>query len=239
VLETAAVALSFTALLLGVTLGIVAAPGVTSYLIRANRTWVYAGMSEKTTIALADKTRQWVTGDLYAKEADRRPAALSRYTTDELSHLDDVRAVMAWAQTATGVAAAILATWMVIGLILRRWGAIRRGVLWGGIVPVALVGVLAAAALTDFSATFAVFHSLFFTAGTWEFPADSLLIRVFPAGFWMSAGAVWGLLTVIGGIALVMASRTLPRDDAQAQRLSQRSTDRRAEREAIEASARR
>jgi integral membrane protein (TIGR01906 family) len=230
VLETAFVAMTFTALLLGVSVGIVAAPGVTSYLVRANETWRYTGLTPKATVSLADKTRQWVTGDLYGDEATRRPAALAAYQADELSHLDDVRVVMSAARTATGVAAAVLALWLVVGLIGRRWAAIRRGVFWGGVVAIGLVAVAGIAAIGDFSAVFAVFHGLFFAAGTWEFPAESLLIRVFPGQFWMAAGAVWGGITILAGVSLVIASRTLPRDDAQAQLVSQTYSDRRAER---------
>jgi hypothetical protein len=232
VLETAAVAVAFTALLLGVAVGIVAAPGVTSYLVRANQTWRYTGLTPRATVALADRTRQWVTGDLYGDEAARRPAALAAYQADELSHLDDVRLVMSGARTATGVASALLAVWLVAGLIMRRWAAIRRGVFWGGVATIAFVAAAGLAAVGDFSAVFTVFHGLFFAAGTWEFPADSLLIRVFPGVFWMAAGAAWGALTVLGGVALVVASRTLPKDDVQAQLVSQTYSDRRAEREA-------
>ena len=44
----------------------------------------------------------------------------------------------------------------------------------------------------NFEGAFTVFHGLFFAPGTWEFPSNSLLIEVFPAGFWVSAGALWG-----------------------------------------------
>jgi integral membrane protein (TIGR01906 family) len=236
VLETAVIATAFTALLLGVTVGIVAAPGVTAYLGRANETWRYTGMTPQATVALADKTRQWVTGDLYGDEAARRPAALGAFKADELSHLDDVRSVMSGARTATGLAAAVLAVWLIVGLILRRWAAIRRGVFWGGVLAIVLVGVAGLAAFTDFSAVFTVFHGLFFAAGTWEFPSDSLLIRVFPGSFWMAAGALWGGLTILAGAFLVAGALTLPRDDAQAQLVSQTYSDRRARREELAAS---
>jgi Protein of unknown function (DUF1461) len=230
-IETAVIACAFTALVLGVTLGVVAAPGVTSFLIRAERTWVYTGMSPAATVTLADKTRQWVTGDLYGDAATKRPAELAAFAPDELSHLDDVRKVMSGARTATGAAAAILALWLVASLIMRRWAAIRRGVLWGGIVPIVLVAGLAAASFTDFEAVFARSPSLFFAAGTWQFPPDSLLIRVFPGEFWMAAGALWGGLTALAGVALVIGSRTLPRDEVQAEIVSRSYAERRAARE--------
>ena len=53
----------------------------------------------------------------------------------------------------------------------------------------------------NFERFFAWFHGLFFSAGTWEFPADSLLIEVFPEGFWVAAGSTWGALVMLGGVA--------------------------------------
>ena len=219
ILETAVVALLFTALLLGSTVGLVAAPGVTSALIRANRTWVYTGLSATETIRLADGVRSWVS----SRPEDTEPAArraMESFLPGEVSHLADVRTVMNGARTATGIAAAILALWLVACLVFRRWARLRAGIAAGGLTAIGLVAVVGAAAFFDFSSAFSAFHGLFFKAGTWEFAPDSLLIRVFPGSFWASAGALWGALTAAGGLALFVASRFLPRDDKEAQGVS-------------------
>jgi uncharacterized membrane protein len=72
--------------------------------------------------------------------------------------------------------------------------------------------VLAAAfALSDFEWFFSAFHGLFFRAGTWTFPFDSLLIQLFPEPFWAVLGAAWaalvGLMAVTFGLAGVVLSR--------------------------------
>ena len=63
----------------------------------------------------------------------------------------------------------------------------------------------AVAGLLNFDALFTWFHGLFFAAGTWEFPADSLLIEVFPEPFWSTAAAVWAGLVLLGAGILAVA----------------------------------
>jgi hypothetical protein len=41
------------------------------------------------------------------------------------------------------------------------------------------------------------------------FPADSLLIRLFPERFWEVSGAIWAGLALIGAVALAVAARLL------------------------------
>ena len=71
----------------------------------------------------------------------------------------------------------------------------------GGVVLALLVGV------TDFNAFFAWFHSLFFADGTWTFPYEALLIRVFPLPFWITAAATWGALVLMSSIGLCWFAR--------------------------------
>jgi integral membrane protein (TIGR01906 family) len=153
------------------------------------------------------------------------------FNDDELSHLRDVAAVMTDARIATGIVAALLALWIVAAMVLRRWAELRRGVLWGGIVSIAFPAVVAAAAFWNFEGIFTVFHELFFKAGTWQFPADSMLIRTFPPEFWMWAGGTWGAITVMGGLALLLGALTLPKSDREAQVVSRRTGIKRAARE--------
>jgi integral membrane protein (TIGR01906 family) len=231
--ETAVVSFLFLLLLLGVAVGIVSAPGVTAGLIRLNHTWKYTGMSETDTVRLADRTRAYVIGGHEAAQTQVAAIALV-FNADELSHLSDVSDVMTEARVATGIVAGLLAMWIVVAMVLRRWVALRRGVLWGGIVSMAVPAAIAAAAVWDFEGIFTVFHELFFKAGTWQFPADSMLIRTFPPEFWMWAGGTWGAITMAGGLALVLGALTLPKSDHEAQVVSRRTGIKRASRESAE-----
>jgi len=71
----------------------------------------------------------------------------------------------------------------------------------GGAAIGVLVGVV------DFDAFFTWFHSLFFAEGTWVFPYEALLIRVFPLRFWVAAAATWGALVLISAVGLCLFAR--------------------------------
>lgn len=56
----------------------------------------------------------------------------------------------------------------------------------------------------DFYSLFASIHEVFFTEGTWTFPSESLLIRMYPLPFWVGMGIVWISVSVLlSGACLV------------------------------------
>ena len=66
-----------------------------------------------------------------------------------------------------------------------------RTLIAGGGLVLAAFCALGAWAAIDFDGLFAAFHSLFFQAGTWTFPYDSLLITLYPTAFgwaWAASG---------------------------------------------------
>ncbi|PMC99705.1 lipoprotein intramolecular transacylase Lit, partial [Brevibacterium paucivorans] len=63
--------------------------------------------------------------------------------------------------------------------------------------------VLGVLALVSWDTFFRGFHSLFFSAGTWEFYLDDSLIRLFPQTFWMDAGITAGLVILLGSGLLI------------------------------------
>ena len=78
----------------------------------------------------------------------------------------------------------------------------------GGLVLAAFCALGAWAAI-DFDGLFAAFHSLFFQAGTWTFPYDSLLITLYPTAFWMGMGGIWLAVTCGLSILAVLIGFTL------------------------------
>jgi integral membrane protein (TIGR01906 family) len=122
-----------------------------------------------------------------------------------VAHLEDVREVMLGARLLTGILAAVLAVWLVVSLSRKRLAAIATALFAGSLFCFALPLIGAAFALTDFEWFFALFHSLFFESGTWTFPYDALLIRLFPESFWATAGAAWAAGIVLGGVVLGLA----------------------------------
>ena len=56
---------------------------------------------------------------------------------------------------------------------------------------------------------FTTFHTLFFPAGTWQFPVDSGLIRLFPGPFWYDTALALAALSAAEGLLAVWAGRRL------------------------------
>ena len=132
--------------------------------------------------------------------------ALTPYALD---HLDDVHAVIERVMPAL-LGIAVLAAFC-FAVTLRQFStrAVGCALLLAGCGVIAVFVALGAWVLIDFDSFFAAFHSLFFSAGTWTFPYDSLLICMYPQAFWMGMGAVWlatavtlSILSVVFGIVL-------------------------------------
>ncbi|MCI0346946.1 MAG: DUF1461 domain-containing protein [Chloroflexi bacterium] len=117
----------------------------------------------------------------------------------ERSHMREVRNVFA-AFYALAIAAAV-GLWLAI----RRASAAAWTAIRGGAVGLA-IGLVAAGAVTAvaFDAAFAVFHALFFAAGSSTFdPATDRIVQLFPNRFWFETTAAVGALAF--GLALVVA----------------------------------
>lgn len=160
-----------------------------------------ASLDAETTSEIAEQVRAFVAGvdgaTLPQTLADGRPAFDER----AVQHLVDVRYVLRGAWCAAGISAVLAALWTVAAVRAGRQeelAASLRFAAWGAAGVAALAAL---AAVVDFDWFFATFHAAFFAPSTWQFPADALLIRVFPEPFWAASGAVWGagaLLVVIG-----------------------------------------
>ncbi len=128
-------------------------------------------------------------------------------TDDELSHLADCIPVFVTAQGSV-IFCAIVA---LAGLI---WIGAFRGkrmfglsLIVGGAMPVVLLLGIAVWALADFEGLFAAMHSLFFSAGTWTFDYDSLLIKLFPEAFWAAMAALWAATSLFLSAASIALGR--------------------------------
>lgn len=168
------------------------------------------GFTPEERLALAEpSTRFIVDGSppeaLAALQHQGRPL----YVADEIAHLVDVQAVVARLEAWALVAAVIL--------VLAGWVAWRRGCLaiWSRALArsawfsLALLALLVPVLILFFDQAFTVFHGLLFEPGTWQFPAESHLIQLFPERFWYDTALVACALLVAEALGLAWLARRL------------------------------
>lgn len=169
----------------------------------------FTGLDRADTLATAEAVRQFVT-DRGAPSLPAEVGGAPGFDADAVSHLVDVRNVLIPARTLALIAGALAIIWCALrartGPGRRLVGSALRAAGWlligGG-------GLALAAGLLDFDRLFAAFHGLFFAPGTWMFPDDALLIRVFPLPFWTAAGALWALFVLGAAVVLIVVGGRL------------------------------
>ena len=153
--------------------------------------------------------------DAVAAEADGRATASTRENAarslpaDAISHLDDVYRVASMAKPALVIVAVLCIAGLAHVAVRIGRRALGRTLIAGGGLVLAAFCALGAWAAIDFDGLFAAFHSLFFQAGTWTFPYDSLLITLYPTAFWMGMGGIWLAVTCGLSILAVLIGFTL------------------------------
>lgn len=208
-LEACVVAALLVVAVLGVTLW----PLTTSAFVRTLVTAVHAddltGIGHEATLSAAESVREFVV-DADAPPLAARIAGRPAFDRAAVSHLTDVRNVLVPARELTLALLLVLGAWSLL-----RARSARGRALIGRTCALAAWALLAAATLAiatgalDFDGVFAWFHGLFFSAGTWMFPEDALLIQVFPLAFWTTAAACWGVLVLVAASAMLITRRRL------------------------------
>lgn len=150
-----------------------------------------------------------------AAEADGRATASTRESAarslpaDAIRHLDDVYRVASVAKPALMIVAVLCIAGLAHVAVRIGQRTLGRTLIAGGGLVLAAFCALGAWAAIDFDGLFAAFHSLFFQAGTWTFPYDSLLITLYPTAFWMGMGGIWLAVTCIASIICIIVGRSL------------------------------
>ena len=203
-LSSVVVGLALSVLVVGLTLYPMTHATLTRILVDRFDDAQQIGLTSRQIRATAEQVRQFVT-DTEVPALPATVAGRSGYDAAAVAHLLDVRRVISGARTLTGVLAALVAVWLGVVIARSRFDYIPPALFVGAGCCVAIVVLGGLAGTLDFDALFTWFHGLFFAAGTWQFPADSLLIEVFPEQFWSSAALVWASLILLGGGVLAVA----------------------------------
>ncbi|MDO8661250.1 MAG: DUF1461 domain-containing protein [Candidatus Woesearchaeota archaeon] len=121
---------------------------------------------------------------------------LPEITLSEISHMYDVKKIV-W--NASIVLLVIVVIFVLIGATFPCWFC--KGILFGSILALGLLLLLAIFSFTAFNTFFTGFHQLFFSQGNWQFPSESLLIQTYPEQFWKGVVLQW--IVLFAGQALV------------------------------------
>jgi integral membrane protein (TIGR01906 family) len=192
---------------LGITVMPLLSPQYVRWRVAAGDSAERTGLGEEATLEAAEAVRVFVVDEdapALPSEIDGVPA----FDEAAVEHLLDVRAVVLGARWMTILLCALGVAWAVV----RARGARGRETVRSALRSAAWLLVLGLATatvvgLTSFGALFTWFHGLFFEAGTWTFPDDALLIRVFPLPFWTDAAGGWTALVLAGAVLLFIAGR--------------------------------
>lgn len=129
------------------------------------------------------------------------------YTPDELSHMVDVKDVVATASIVWYVLGGISIAILLWFVIMQQWTSIRKSLNAGGWITIGLLGALLVFLAVSFDKLFEYFHRLFFQDGTWTFSPSSTLIRLFPFEFWRDAFVLVIAFAMVVGILLVLLTK--------------------------------
>lgn len=162
-------------------------------------------------LAASGGTQATATPELAYQLSDRTvselfvgPGTFRDFGPDEAGHMRDVRLVLLAFLAAAAVALVVI-TWSIrrAAADSRTWRSVARG---ASALVISLV-VAGAIAVVAFGAAFELFHRILFPGGNWTFPADSLLIRLYPYAFWQLSAAALGVLAISGGLAVWALAR--------------------------------
>ncbi len=204
---------AFTVVVFGFSFQPLLLPAYTASLVITVDAPARTGLPPEQAQALAEDVRAFVAGargvELPGQLPDGRPA----FEPDAVEHLVDVREVVAAGRAVAWMALLLgcaWAAWCLLGPVERR-DLLARSLRGAALAVAATVAIAALAAVADFDTFFARFHDVFFEPGTWTFPADALLIRLFPESFWVASGIWWGGLSLLGAALLAVCARLVVR----------------------------
>ena len=125
------------------------------------------------------------------------------FTEREVAHMTDVRSVFAGLYRLQLVALVVALALVVLLAAGRATRMLAFGLAGGGALTVGLGAFVGIYAAIGFDSFFTWFHGLFFEGSTWEFPASSTLIRIYPEWFWQAAVAWLAALVLAQALVLI------------------------------------
>lgn len=169
------------------------------------------GLANPERLVLAGTATRYVVGRATRDEVARlRDGARPFFTAAEIAHLADVQRRVAWLQ-ALALVGGVLLFAMALAWRTGHFASWPRAVELGGWLTLGLVLGVGVMVVVAWPVFFVGFHQLLFAPGTWQFPAESGLIRLFPERFWIDVAAAMLALGLVGGLLAVGLGRMAAR----------------------------
>jgi integral membrane protein (TIGR01906 family) len=200
----ALVALAATIVALGLSVSILLMPWFVFVAAPASGAPELTGFSEAGVREVAEQVRYFVTH----RDAPPLPAIIdgqAGFGESSVSHLVDVRKVILSARWITLMATILLAVVAAEALSRGELRGVSGGLRTAGWSTAGLVVLMGIVGTANFDWFFSAFHGVFFKAGTWTFPSDEMMIRIFPESFWTLAAGSWAVLSFVMAAVLVIA----------------------------------
>jgi len=207
--ESTIVGFAVAVCLLGSAVQALTMPVVTATLVGLADSATITGLSEASTLATAEHVRAYVADPDKPEPLEAVVDGREGFTDRAIIHLDDVRVVLTGVRRLTIAVGLFVTVWLAIKYLRKDHRAAASAVRVAGYLSLVLPLLAALIAVLDFDLFFAYFHKPLFEGDSWIFPADELLVQLFPESYWMLAGGALATLVVIGGWSLLLLSRII------------------------------
>jgi integral membrane protein (TIGR01906 family) len=146
-------------------------------------------------------------GGVELLRAARLPDAEPAFSEREISHMQDVRDLVAGVLSVWAIALALA----VAALLALRGrgepGAAAGALVRGGWLTLGAMALIGVVMLIDFEFFFDGFHGVFFEGDSWRFNDAYTLRRIYPDFFWGAAGGTMAALIAAQAGALILCLR--------------------------------
>lgn len=143
--------------------------------------------------------RDGLAAALQAEGVTRSP-----FSERDVAHLRDVHDLIALVLRIHWVAAIVTVAFLIVTVAMGRRRLLARGLVAGGVLTLAVFGMLGILSLLDWDAVFLRFHFLSFSNDLWRLdPVRDALIRLYPPGFFLDSLIRLVAMSVVEALALL------------------------------------
>ena len=130
------------------------------------------------------------------------------YNTRELSHMEDVKAVVTGMRIGLIFSVLFVGLYAFVSIKCDRKDFLKTALMRGSWAHIGLISAILLFVAISFDDLFTWFHKIFFESGTWQFFMSDTLIRLFPLRFWQDAFIYVGVLSLLfSGLILFLSKK--------------------------------